>query len=280
MDENSRRRKRIIDFIIEHQGCTVADIRRGLHGDPSNTVIFRHIKELKKEGIISNESGRKNRNTLVPNQDNEIWFTEKRLLDFKKKYFNLLEKSLSHPQTAYVVNEMKSQSGKETYIHKVGSMLGKLYSEFKNANELYSKIESIVKETERTFSDLTTIDIKIPEFNYNSLLEGRGSTPYETLKKRIANPKSPDQIFEEKIKDDRITKSDMEKIKRLAEITILNVNSINQLQNQYSIHVENSAYLVLTSWPVVLFLFLVYVINLRSITVWPEKIADKKNYLK
>ena len=269
----------IIDFIVEHQGCTVADIERGLKAGPSRTVIFKHIGELKEEGIISNESGRKNRNTLFPNQDNEIWFTEERLLDFKKKYFNLLKKSLSHPQTANVVKEKKSQTGKERYTDKFADMLVDLYSEFKNANYTYSKIESIVKETEISFSDLTAVNIEIPKYNYNILLEGKGSTPYEILMERIANTKPINLTYMEKISDDEVLKSDMKTIENLVEITTLNKNSIDKLQQQYSVHVENSAYLVLTSWPVILFLFLAYVINLRSITIWPEKISDKKNYL-
>jgi len=276
VDENSRRRKRIIDFIIEHQGCTIADIERGLKGEIARTVIFRHIKELKNEEIILNISGKKNRNTLVPNKDNEIWLTEERLLDFKKKYLNLLKKSFNHSQMSNVVNEIKSKSEKMEDRLKIGEILGKIYSEFRYANETYSKTRLLVKYTEKTFSESVNVNNTIQEFYSNNLLEQRDSIPSQILKERIAKIKSSEHNLEEKMKDSKISKLEIQEIKKLSEKTISNINNIKNLQEQYSIHIENSGYLVLTSWPIFLFLFLEYIINLRSITVWPENIVDKK----
>jgi hypothetical protein len=175
-----------------------------------------------------------------------------------------------------VVNEIKPKSEKMEDRLKMGGIFGKIYSEFKYANETYSKIELLVKDTEKTFSESVNVNNRIQEFYSNNLMEQRGSTPSQILKERIAKIRSSDHNLEEKMKDSKISKSEIQEIKKLTEITILNINNIKKLQKQYSIHIENSGYLVLIFWPIFLFLFLEYIINLRSITKWPENIVDKK----
>jgi hypothetical protein len=269
------RRNDILYLIEKNYGidttCIATELKMG------RPTVSRYVNELLGDGLVLNLSQRKNRNKLVPNKNNEIVITRNLITAFKEKYYNLLDNSLKHPQLSNVIDNIKPESDKWDDKMAYGEILDRIYSEFKKAEEIYSQKTVLVKETEDAFSELANKKIFTEELKPTTFLsdyDGLRLTPYEILQKKIADLKSKPMV--PKTYARLISESDILVIKNLAERIVLNTDKINRFLEQYSIHVANSGYLVLTYWPILLFFLFEYTINLKSIITWPDKIIDRE----
>ncbi len=79
-----------------------------------------------------------------------------------------------------------------------------------------------------------------------------------------------------KIYDMEIINTRKPKVEKFARRTIFTIKKINILTEEYSTHVKESGYFVLTRWPIHLFMMLLYSINLKNISIWPSIVKDEK----
>lgn len=269
------RDKVILDFIIEHPGCSNANIKTGLNGQMGRTVISRHVKALLKEGLILNKSNAKNKNVLVSNKSNEISFVEEKLMVFKRQFDILLEKSLKYPQTKFAIDMIKKGEISVNDSLSAGSILKKIYSQSKKSHEIYLKIDSLREEIIETSTSLKIVKSTGKGSNIDKL-QYRGSTPGEILKNRLNIIRESALDSKNKNNIVKINGSHLKEISEHSKIVIYKIETLKKLQNQYSNAIKSSAYLILTYWPVFLYFFVSYYLTIRGLLVWPKKIVDKK----
>ena len=242
---------------------------------PGRTTVFGIVKELKEAGIILNTSKRKNRNSLVLIRRNEMGFIFEKLLEFKNNYFSLLECSLKSQNMKLVIKGLENSSSPRENMISQGKLIGNLHNKFNKANALYPNIEKLTEEIVQGFSIPLDNEIGNP---YTDLYDSSkfGSTPYETLQERIRSLKSLDTKLDDVKIIRKTSKIKIEKLKEKHLKIFSSIDRVKELKKRYSSHIHNSAYLVLTSCPVFLFLILSYEIKIRSITLWPNTIVDQR----
>ena len=93
--DEEKRRKIIIDFISEHQGCNAQYIKNGVKEQIGSVKVSRILKDLKEENIVI-EKRRKQNSRDIPlyvNTDNLLVSVPRELEEFENAFFILLEKA-------------------------------------------------------------------------------------------------------------------------------------------------------------------------------------------
>jgi DNA-binding Lrp family transcriptional regulator len=282
---------KILDFVEQNYGITTTEIAKKL--DIGRPTVWKYLAELEKKNLVKNSSGRTNENKWEPNKDNEIIATRKNIYKFKESYYRLLKSSSEHPQfinTAYklkpktstfkkgihqeiTANDSPIMESSETgiwddRIHQ-GKIIGKMYEEIKNAEQIYAQKKAIVKKTQRTFDKLVNIEVFEDK---KKLISPSNQDTSDSIPANILPSRNTSLI-----KDYTLTQreSNVQMSKTYAELILSNINQIKKLQVQYCLHLKNSGHLALTYWPVLIFFLLEYFITLKSISKWPSKIKDK-----
>lgn len=92
------RRKKIIDFISEHQGCRAEDVVEGVKNDIGRGKVFSILKSLKAESIVLTEKEKPNsrEHKLFVDINNPLVIATKELDEFKKVFMVFLEQVRRH----------------------------------------------------------------------------------------------------------------------------------------------------------------------------------------
>jgi hypothetical protein len=88
-----QRRKKVIDFISEHQGCIAEDLVEGIKNDIGRGKIFHILENLKVEMIVTEVRAKPNsRNIkLYVDKDNPLVIVPKKLDEFKQLFMVFLK---------------------------------------------------------------------------------------------------------------------------------------------------------------------------------------------
>jgi hypothetical protein len=94
---DKERRKVIIDFIIQNQGCTKEKVVKNVNHLISRKPVFTLLYELKKQGIVRDEKRKPNSRdyNLYVDSDNPLVYVYKELDEFENMFLGLLTKALS-----------------------------------------------------------------------------------------------------------------------------------------------------------------------------------------
>jgi hypothetical protein len=98
-----KRRKIIVDFISEHQGCNAEYVINRVKDYIGRVKVSRILKDLKEENIVR-ESRRKPNSRDIPlyiNNDNLLVSVPRELEEFEKAFLRLLEKAKSEFEKRY-----------------------------------------------------------------------------------------------------------------------------------------------------------------------------------
>lgn len=87
------RRTRILEYIINHQGCNVQDVIRRVEGYVSRVTVFNIIESLEKVGAIRKQKDKPNSrdHKLFADSNNPLISLPKEFDEFKEYYYPLLE---------------------------------------------------------------------------------------------------------------------------------------------------------------------------------------------
>jgi hypothetical protein len=234
----------IINFIEKNPYCIAQKVVDGVKDDISRQPVFDILKELANDNVITNVSENRRDNKYVLNKNNEFYIIKKVLTEFKKAYYNLLKISLEHPDFVNVVDKIDNRLTDDKSIESFANVYKKLIEAHHKSNQIYAKRQSLIKKSQKTFSDLNELSI-----------------PYEDFDK-------PGTID--------ILKTNRQKIEELANQDVSIYPEVNTLFDKYSSYVKRSGFFALKIWPMYLYMLLVYFINLKSVSVWPDKIKDKE----
>jgi hypothetical protein len=99
-----KRRKIIVDFISEHQGCNAEYVKNGVKDYIGSVKVFRILKDLKEENIVIGKKIKPNSREiqLYINNDNLLVSITRELEEFEKAFFKLLEKAELEFEEKYV----------------------------------------------------------------------------------------------------------------------------------------------------------------------------------
>jgi hypothetical protein len=144
-------------------------------------------------------------------------------------------------------------------------------------NFIYDQIRSRYLDIDKDFSDCISPVLYDEQAKSDSpfqLTYKHNTTQLEELEERIKAIKSNSK--KKRIKKRAISQSELKRKRAISEKIIKEIDVVEKLNTQYIYTMNNCGYLVLTSWPVFLFLIIEYILNLRSILIWPEKIVNKE----
>jgi hypothetical protein len=86
------RRTDIVEYIINHQGCTRADLEKGLEARMSKKTIHKWVAEMIEEEVIHEEVKKNSRNRKLYINENNLLVSVPRDLDqFKSAYISLYD---------------------------------------------------------------------------------------------------------------------------------------------------------------------------------------------
>lgn len=255
------RKRMVLDYIINNQGCSNRDIISELSFNKN--VVSKIVNELIADGIIQNLGGRKKQNVLVPIDENEISFTEAVLLNFKQGYSVLLDEILNHTLVRSIIDSLSfDMSAKESDImNRTAEIWKDQHSEYNQSKELYSKISEHIDRISDMLNfqgdNKNTSDLSVEENQLSWTIRNDTNPQGNKLNYNM----SQSQI-----------KMDVERNR----LIVTEIDKIRELQILYSNQLQKCAYLVLTSWPIFLSLFLSLLISYRSLFIWPRKVLDKR----
>jgi hypothetical protein len=87
------RRLDIINYIIDHQGCTKADLERGLSELVSKTTIYKLVKRMVDEGVLIEQKHDMKSIRLLVNKNNLLASVPIELEQFKSAFATLFDKT-------------------------------------------------------------------------------------------------------------------------------------------------------------------------------------------
>ncbi len=255
------RKRMVLDYIVNNHGCSNRDIVRGLSFNKN--VVSVIIQELINDGIIQNKKGKKNLNVLVPVDNNEVSFVEQTLLNFKQSYVALLDGILNHSLVRRVIDSINFDIPVEelSEIAQTANILKIQYSKFNRSKDLYSKIRLHMDRINTVLETPRNESMKADSFKEKNQPRSVISSDTNSTTNNF-NPK--------------MSQSQMKNVEERSRLNIKEIDIITKLKIQYSHCLQRCAYIVLTSWPIILYLFLSLHLSYRSLFVWPEKIKDKK----
>ena len=88
---------KIINYIISHEGCTRADLVRGLENDMSKKTVYKLVGVMIKDGILKHQQDKKNSKKtplkLFVNQNNLLGSVNAELEQFYSSFISLFDKT-------------------------------------------------------------------------------------------------------------------------------------------------------------------------------------------
>lgn len=238
--DSQARRKILIDFIANNQGCTKADIEKANDVIPiSRKTLFKIIGELKEDGIIEEimEKPNSREHKLFVKKDNPLVLVTSELEEFEKAYVQLL-------------NKFKEKS-KKIDFPEIASRLGikgidpskwsesELSRYFQHENKEVTELEN--KERE--------LDLRVKEIESKARLPGHGAATLNSAAELNGS-----------------IRNELNSVK----------NEIAFLEEQ----VQNHKFIPSTRVPILIFKILIYAYSCRSTVIWPQIIKDKETLKK
>jgi hypothetical protein len=92
MNEDERR-KLIVDYISNHQGCKAEEVVEGVKKHLSRVPVYGILEDLIKDGTVKDQATNRRDHKLYVDFNNLLVSVPKELEGFKKAYFNLLQES-------------------------------------------------------------------------------------------------------------------------------------------------------------------------------------------
>lgn len=245
MQENERRQI-IISYIKKNLGCKAEDIVEGVKDKISRRPVFDILKILVSEGVIKDEKTNRRDHRYFPNTENESLIVKNELMDFKDKFFALLEKTqqylvlLNSTKESHSIKNLKNSKKNsirdpiDDYIHHYDKSI-RIYQV--RSELIYSLIES-----NKIYYDMLLKYKTYPEIKFDNA-ESKFSEPA---------------------------------IKKLDERNKANLLKITEITKLYSANIKKAGYLPLVVWPIFIFMTLVYLCNLKSLIKWQRITKDKE----
>ncbi|MDN5845898.1 MAG: hypothetical protein L0H53_06445 [Candidatus Nitrosocosmicus sp.] len=242
---SEERIRQVEEFIERNPGLHKELIVEAMADYSSRTVVYDIIKELINTGRII-EKRENRREILYFSNDKSEYIIIKRQIDvFKKSFFELIQKSFDHPLVANTSETLTSTIDHNDKVKTSENLqiLKSMPYEYLVAEEVYKVIRLAIYKIEYLYSNL-----------YNSLYQ----------------PSIYKYTF-----DKAIIKS--EEIKQIAkEINAVTTKMKPVIDSYYTV-VKSSIYSRTHFWFIYIFLVFVHLINLRSVTIWPNIVKEMKD---
>jgi Fe2+ or Zn2+ uptake regulation protein len=121
------RRTRVVEYIINHQGCNVQDVIRGVERYVSRVTVFNIIESLEKVGAIRKQKDKPNSrdHKLFADSNNPLISLPKEFEEFKEYYYPLL-KAIKEQAKEYSEDNIAHTGRYFGYLAR----LGLIFSEF------------------------------------------------------------------------------------------------------------------------------------------------------
>jgi hypothetical protein len=87
------RRMDIINYIVDHQGCTKTDLERGLDGHISKRTIYKLVDIMIEEGVLKDQRNDKKSIRLFVNKNSLLASVPIELEQFKSAFISLFDKT-------------------------------------------------------------------------------------------------------------------------------------------------------------------------------------------
>lgn len=176
-------REKIIDFVVDHQGCTAQNIVDGVEKAMSRTLVFRYLPQMVKEGIIEDKNLNRRDHRFFVNSISPLLLISLELNEFenrlnlwiadtRKKYDDQISlwKRTNHredfdyaedlgTEALFAVNTIFSHIF-STYTTEVLSFLSKFSNDPEFLDKLYSKVLSTLHRI------MSNISKQIPFIGY------------------------------------------------------------------------------------------------------------------
>lgn len=239
---SEKRIREVEEFIEKNPGLSKESIVQGMKDYSSRVIVYEIINELKTTKRVR-EIKENRRELLYFSNDKSEYVIIKRQIDvFKESYFNLMEKSFNHP---LISNTVRIIANRNNLIDKNGEkklLLMSLPNEYLIAEEMYKVIKVTLSQIEFKYSNL-----------FNSIY-------HPSIYKLVKNKET----------------INLEEIREIAkEITSITIGIKSVIDTYYTI-VKTSIYFRIHFWLIYIFLVFVHLINLRSITIWPNIVKEMK----
>ena len=233
------KRDTILQFINKNRGCKAEDIVDGVKDIMSRKIVFETLKTLTDEDIIKDEKTNRRDHKYFPNKNNELFIVKEQLIEFKDKFFRLLEKTQEHPVIIDALKEIEKERNIPDYkkVKSIEAMEKHMYY-YEQSTRLY-----------QNKTDMVDSLFKVNIHYFDTLLQTK---TYPDVK----FPNAEEKFSETEIK--KIDKSNQETISKISEYL-----------ERYSKYVNKSGYITLIAWPVYIFITLVYLCSLKTIAKWP-----------
>lgn len=264
MNHNDKR-KLVLKFIEENQGCNIEKIVKKLADDMCRKIVFDIIKEFKNEETIIDQSTNRRDHAFYPNKNNHIFIIQKQLDKFIESFLVLLESTSSiSDKTSKLI------SIDDNEIKKILKIFQSSDNPVKNGLQ---KIQEVSK-------DLTMTALK--EYDEAQVIFNK---IYPLIKTYIDDLKCIfDQVLDqgnnatskEKGIEFSLSFKNSDRLRSIARRCIKKQTQLQPLLNKYSSLVKKSAIIHLIIGPIIIFLFFIHKINTDSIVKWPTVIKDNE----
>jgi hypothetical protein len=119
------RRTRILEYIINHQGCNVQDVIMGVESYVSRVTVFNIIESLEKAGAIRKQKDKPNSrdHKLFADSNNPLISLPKEFDEFKEYYYPLLE-TVKEQVKEYSEDDIAQTCRYFGYLTKLGLIFG------------------------------------------------------------------------------------------------------------------------------------------------------------
>ena len=112
---DAQRRNHIINYIDSHQGCTKADLERGLKHLISKKTIYKLVSEMVSENILQEEEEKVNSrdHNLYVNGNNPLVSVPKEIQQFENAFFPFFNKITNRYQNTLLVRALEDNQEEE-----------------------------------------------------------------------------------------------------------------------------------------------------------------------
>jgi hypothetical protein len=161
INEEEKRRKRIIDFISVHQGCIAEDLVEGVKDYIGRGKVFKILPDLKDERIVREERGKPNSREikLFVDEDNPLVSVPKDLNEFHQTFMTFLQR-ITEGSTPFISSLASELS---LYFEDFKKERGKKQHEKLKNDEIKLVFDRIESDEEGSM-DLGELDFHLSKF--------------------------------------------------------------------------------------------------------------------